>query len=158
MPEAFSGVVYKSGMPGTTSPSASTIRAWAREAGLEVAERGRLRPEVVTAYEVAHRGTRARKPATATSTAAKPVVAKQAADVEGAPKKAPVRRTPRPTPAPAQPAAATPAPAVDDIRIADLQAAVEALTERVAQLEKTAAAAGVSLAPRRRLGRRGQVS
>jgi hypothetical protein len=37
-------------------PPAAQVRRWARANGIEVAERGRLRPEVVAAYEAAHRG------------------------------------------------------------------------------------------------------
>jgi len=35
---------------------ASIIRAWAKEQGLKVGERGRLNPEVVAAYAEAHDG------------------------------------------------------------------------------------------------------
>ena len=34
--------------------SANEIRAWARENGFEVSDRGRVRDEVRTAYEAAH--------------------------------------------------------------------------------------------------------
>ena len=43
----------KSSRSGTPS-QASVIRAWARQAGLSVGERGRLHPDVVSAYEAAH--------------------------------------------------------------------------------------------------------
>ena len=39
-------------------PTAAEIRAWATEAGLEVAVRGRLRPELRAAYNQAHHGER----------------------------------------------------------------------------------------------------
>ena len=35
-------------------PSTAEVRAWARSAGLDVADRGRLRPEVLAAYTAAH--------------------------------------------------------------------------------------------------------
>ena len=35
--------------------SANEVRAWAREQGMEVSERGRVRDEVKAAYEAAHR-------------------------------------------------------------------------------------------------------
>jgi hypothetical protein len=41
-------------MPGRTAPSVRNVRAWAVAAGWPVADRGRLRPEVVAAYEAAH--------------------------------------------------------------------------------------------------------
>ena len=37
-----------------TAPSTATIRAWAQHEGLEVAERGRLKPEILEAYAKAH--------------------------------------------------------------------------------------------------------
>ncbi|MDP9418135.1 MAG: Lsr2 family protein [Actinomycetota bacterium] len=39
-------------------PSIATIRAWALAAGLPVSDRGRLRPEIVEAYDAAHRPAR----------------------------------------------------------------------------------------------------
>ena len=39
----------------TTSASTRTIRAWAASNGYQVSDRGRLRPEVVAAYEEVHR-------------------------------------------------------------------------------------------------------
>ena len=41
----------------TGGSSTAAVRAWARDAGLEVADRGRLRPEVLAAYQAAHSGT-----------------------------------------------------------------------------------------------------
>ncbi len=38
-------------------PSTAQIRAWAVQQGLDVAAKGRLRPEVITAYNEAHRST-----------------------------------------------------------------------------------------------------
>ncbi|WP_433786704.1 ERCC4 domain-containing protein [Actinomycetospora sp. CA-101289] len=48
-------------LPGSTapspppSPSTAEVRAWARAAGIDVPERGRLRPDVWTRYREAHR-------------------------------------------------------------------------------------------------------
>jgi hypothetical protein len=36
------------------APTTSTIRAWAVAAGLDVADRGRLRPDTIAAYDAAH--------------------------------------------------------------------------------------------------------
>jgi hypothetical protein len=41
--------------PGAPEPSIAEIRAWARQAGLDVSDRGRLRPEIVNAWREAHR-------------------------------------------------------------------------------------------------------
>ena len=49
--------------PGPLAPVArpriAEVRAWARQAGLEVSDRGRLRPEVLEAYAAAHPGNEA---------------------------------------------------------------------------------------------------
>ena len=37
-------------------PSAAQVRAWARAAGLDVGDRGRLPPKVIVAYTAEHRG------------------------------------------------------------------------------------------------------
>lgn len=39
---------------GSSKASATEIRAWAKDQGLEVSERGRVRDEVKAAYEAAH--------------------------------------------------------------------------------------------------------
>lgn len=44
-----------------TAPAAAAVRAWARENGLAVGERGRLSPDLVDAYEAAHRPAPARQ-------------------------------------------------------------------------------------------------
>ncbi|HWH35239.1 MAG TPA: ERCC4 domain-containing protein, partial [Acidimicrobiales bacterium] len=44
--------------PASPPPSTAELRAWARRAGIDVADRGRLRPEVYRAWEVAHLGDR----------------------------------------------------------------------------------------------------
>jgi len=40
--------------PGALQPSTAEVRAWARRNGLTVPDRGRLRPEVWTAWRSAH--------------------------------------------------------------------------------------------------------
>jgi len=41
--------------PNAPTPSTAEVRAWAREHGIAVADRGRLRPEVLDAWRAAHR-------------------------------------------------------------------------------------------------------
>ena len=48
-------------MPIAT-PSPSDLRAWAQNAGLSVAERGRLKPEILAAWQAAHSGSGATQP------------------------------------------------------------------------------------------------
>lgn len=43
-----------SGAPSVPEPSTAEVRAWARAEGLDVPERGRLRPEVHRAWQAAH--------------------------------------------------------------------------------------------------------
>lgn len=43
------------GRSAASSASANEIRAWAREQGMEVSDRGRVRDEIKVAYEAAHR-------------------------------------------------------------------------------------------------------
>lgn len=64
----------------STDVSTATVRAWAQSQGLHVAERGRLKPDVLKAYAAAN-GSTGKKPApvkkaASTKTAAKPTVAK----------------------------------------------------------------------------------
>lgn len=92
---------------------------------MEVAERGRLRPEVVEAYERAHRGTRARKATVAKPRAVKPVVVAKTAPVRPA----------------GSPAAAAPEVEVAEhpttlARLQDLENQIAALAARVTQLEQ----------------------
>ena len=47
---------------GPTDPTAAQVRAWARTAGLEVTERGRLSAEIRQAYRVAHQTTNSHEP------------------------------------------------------------------------------------------------
>jgi hypothetical protein len=123
-----------------TTPDTAAVRAWARENGYQVADRGRLRPEVLDAYDAAQRtgGTATKKKA---APAAKP--ARKAASVKAAPaSKAPAKKVnaATPEPEPAAPAAANapepkPQPVADDRRLVALGEELAALTERVAQLE-----------------------
>lgn len=59
--------------PSASNPAPSAVRAWAREQGYAVADRGRLSDELVTAYVAAHeappapRGTRTRTRTSAAS-------------------------------------------------------------------------------------------
>jgi hypothetical protein len=48
------GSLAAAGPLAPAPPSAAVVRRWARAQGLEVADRGRLRPEVLAAYEAAH--------------------------------------------------------------------------------------------------------
>jgi hypothetical protein len=154
-----------------SNPVATTaeIRAWAQAAGLDVAERGRLRPEVVAAFHAAQ--------SPATTPAAKPVKAAKPAKLAKAVQPAKPTKAARPlkaasTPVPAAHApvvtapevtapevtapvtADAPAVAVVDPLLGRLESALSALTARVDKLE-AAAAASVSAAPRRRFGRKG---
>lgn len=131
------------------------MRAWARDNGYDVADRGRLRPEVLEAYEAAQskggatatkkapaakKATPAKKvspakkatPAPARKAAAKPVVTttakKVAAPLAAAPEPTAPAATPDPEP--------KPKPVLDDRRLVALGEEIAALTERVAQLEK----------------------
>lgn len=111
------------------------MRAWARKNGYDVADRGRLRPEVLDAYADAHRtsGSPAKKapaakPAARKAPAAKPTVAKKVA-VAPAPAPAPQVTQEPESPEP------TPKPVADDRRLVALGEEIAALTERVAQLE-----------------------
>jgi hypothetical protein len=141
----------------TNAPSTATVRAWALAEGLSVAERGRLKPEVLEAY-VAAKGTAGKTPAKA---------AKVKSPARGA-TKGPARtastnptaaRTARPAaqstvtaegvPA-ASSSAAEVARRVGEPRLSELQDAVAALTARVATLE----ARGAAPASRKKFGRK----
>ena len=112
------------------------MRAWARDNGYDVADRGRLRPEVLDAYTAAHRtGSGTAKKAPAATPAAKKAPTKTgkpvAKKVAPAPAAAPApeveqeERSPEPKPK----------PVTDDRRLVALGEELAALTERVAQLE-----------------------
>lgn len=139
----------------TSAASTATIRAWAQAEGLDVAERGRLKPEILSAY------------AKANGVAVKPkaVPAKRAAPTKSAASKAPARKSAAKT-APKPAAKSVPGPkevaavnssalevvrVADDSPLADLQDAVAALTARVTRLEAAAAAP----AKPKKFGRRG---
>ena len=47
--------------PEAPAPSTSEVRAWARDSGLTVPDRGRLRPEIWQAWREAHTAKGARK-------------------------------------------------------------------------------------------------
>ena len=100
------------------------MRAWARENGYDVADRGRLRPEVLEAFAAAHRSTTSKK------TGPKPATRKAPA------RKAAAKPAPEPeaVPAPSSPEP-KPKPVTDDRRLVALGEELAALTERVAQLE-----------------------
>lgn len=166
-------------MPNAASTSA--IRAWAREQGLPVAGRGRLKPEVLTAWRDAHvalgsaesRSTgkaatkklSAKKAASTTAppqqvaskpaarAAAKRPVAKPAASKPAAVRKAPPR-TGGAAVEPAQPGAgplADTSVLVD--RVAELEAQQAELEARVQKLEAANTATALHAKGRRRLRR-----
>jgi len=45
------------GAPAAPGPSTAEIRAWARDHGHAVPDRGRLRPEIIDAWHAAHPST-----------------------------------------------------------------------------------------------------
>ncbi|HEY4991214.1 MAG TPA: Lsr2 family protein [Nakamurella sp.] len=45
---------YGAGTAARSQPDRAAVRAWAREAGLAVSERGRMSTEVISQYEAAH--------------------------------------------------------------------------------------------------------
>lgn len=163
----------------TRQPSSSEVRAWARSAGLEVGDRGRLSPAVLAAYDQAHGGARVN--AAAAKAPAKKSPAKKApgnkapgnkapgnrAPAKRAPAKsartAPVRRAAVAHETPAEPAstvAAAPALAADSELLRSLQEQVHLLSSRVESLEAARAAeakqAQTAVPPRRGLfGKRG---
>ena len=53
--EALMAELPAAGAPPRPQPSTADVRAWARAQGHEVAEKGKLRPEVWAAYRAAHR-------------------------------------------------------------------------------------------------------
>ena len=141
----------------TSATSTATIRAWAQAEGFDVAERGRLRPEILSAYAKAH--------GVAVEPRAVPAAKRATAPTKSAASKAPARKSfakaaPKPTvksvPGPKEVAAVdSSAPEVvrvaDDTPLADLQDAVAALTARVTRLETAAAA----LPKPKKFGRKG---
>lgn len=139
----------------TSAASTATIRSWAQAEGLDVAERGRLRPEILSAY------------AKANGVAAKPkaVLAKKAVPTKSAASRAPARKSAAKT-APEPAAKSVPGPkemaavnssthevvrVTDDTPLSELRDAVASLTARITRLEASAAAP----AKPKKLGRRG---
>lgn len=153
-----------------TTPDTSAVRAWARDNGFDVADRGRLPAEVVDAYTASRT-----KPAAAGKAAAEKAPAKRAATKKAPARKAPAkpavtrtaaaRRTAKQARAEMAAAAPAPAPAPDpteefadasleaittdppaphaakqDGELQRLAEQVRALTDRVAALEERAAA------------------
>ena len=47
--------------PDAPAPSTAEVRSWARQAGLDVPDRGRLRPDIWVAWHSAHTGDDPRK-------------------------------------------------------------------------------------------------
>lgn len=136
----------------TSAPSTATIRSWAQAEGLDVADRGRLRPEILTAYAQAHGVAPTTKAAPAKGAA--PSASK--APGRGSAAKSAPRPAAKSVPAPTEKAAVDSSTqedvrAADDTPLADLQNAVAALTARVAKLE----AATAVPAKQRKFGRRG---
>ena len=129
----------------TSIASTATIRDWARAEGLDVAERGRLKPEILSAY------------AKATGVAVKPTTGPAktiAVPTNGTGSKVPSRK-PAPKTESNPTAMSVPGPkevtavnspslevvrVADDKPLADLQDAVALLTARVTKLETAAAA------------------
>lgn len=125
-----------------TTPDTAAVRAWARENGHPVAERGRLPADLHAAYLAAQGGAAGAPKPPAKARKAAPAQARRAAT-------APARTAPKPV--------AAPAPAVDvqPDRFAELEEQLAALTARVAVLEKPAPAPAPSAKPslfRRRNG------
>jgi hypothetical protein len=136
-----------------TTPDTSAVRAWAKDNGYEVADRGRLPAEVTDAYLAANgkgrtKASPAKKaaPARKAAPAKKPVPAKRATTVvKEKPAQAPVVQEEvvpaKPAPKPAAPATTgtpQPRPVSDDRRLVALGEEIAALTRRVEELEKSA--------------------
>lgn len=131
----------------TSGASTATIRAWAQTEGLVVAERGRLKPEILSAYATAHGAAVKSKPGPAkqTATPTKPAASKAPARNSAA------KTEPRPAAKSVRGPKAVAAVkssgqevvrVAADPRLADLQNAVAALTARVTRLEAAAAGPG----------------
>lgn len=128
-----------------TTASTATIRAWAQAEGLKVGDRGRLSPHVLEAFEAVNGSS-----VTVMKTSAKTGSKAKASAHAAAPKPRLRRAAPKPAPRPAAEDMSTanvaPAPetltsqvvrAAEHPQIAELRAAFEALTARVARLEAT---------------------
>ena len=128
-----------------TTASTAAIRAWAQAEGLKVGDRGRLRPDVLEAYDAVSGSS-----AKATKTPAKTGSKHKPSANTSAPKPRLRRAAAKPAPEPAAkampiakvaPAAERPRKKValvaEHTHIAELRAALEALTARVTKLEAT---------------------
>lgn len=129
----------------TPATSTATIRAWAQAEGLDVAERGRLKPEILSAYAEANgvavepKAVPAKRSAVPTKSAASKAPARKS--VAKAPPKPPAKSVPGPKEMAAVDSSALEVVRVaDDSPLADLQDAVAALTARVTRLEADTAA------------------
>lgn len=119
------------------------MRAWARDNGYTVAERGRIPAEVRDAYTAAHRRGSGGRAGTARPAAGRTAAKATAARKTGTPDKAAAAPQPD-VPPPAAPAARSteqgspspkPKPVSDDRRLVALGEQIAALTERVTALE-----------------------
>lgn len=126
-----------------TTASTAAIRAWAQAEGLKVGDRGRLRPDVLEAYDAAS-GSSAKAMRTPAKTGSKSKLSAKTAAPKPRLRKAAAKPRPKPaakaiSTANVTPAAETPASQVvtvaENIQIAELRAALEALTARVTRLE-----------------------
>ena len=128
-----------------TTASTAVIRAWAQAEGLKVGDRGRLRPDVLEAYDAAS-GSSVKAMKTPAKTGSKPKASANTAAPKPRLRKAAAKPGPKPaakamSTANVAPAAETPTPKVgrvaENTQIAELRAALEALTARVTRLEAT---------------------
>ena len=155
-----------------TTPTTAELRAWAREQGMDVGDRGRLSPEVRAAWDAAHsgKGTGAKTPtrsarttaarttaapakvAAATTTRRTPTAtARRAGKASGPAAETAEAAVPPPSPEASPPPPAPPVVLQDDPRLDDLERKLGELSRRVAQLERAATATP----PRRVFRRRG---
>jgi hypothetical protein len=147
-----------------TTPDTAAVRAWARENGYQISDRGRIPAEVTEAYSAAHAsGKAAAKKAPAKKTPAKK--AAKAPAKKAAATKAPVKTVAAPAEAAEVPTPTEQAPgsapvtdpskeqsgAPEDRRLIALAEQISALADRVTALEQ---AQGSSTGKAGRVGRR----
>ena len=147
--------------PSASNPAPSAVRAWAREQGYAVADRGRLSDELVTAYVAAHeappapRGTRTRTRTSAASPRRPRAKATAVAEEEELPAEeappadaepAAAEQTDAEQPAAEQPAAADHAAALGE-RVSALEATLTDVLARVRELEARPAPDGPPIPP-----------
>lgn len=138
----------------TPAVSTATIRSWALAEGLDVAERGRLKPEILSAYAKGNGVVGKPKAIPAKGAAATRSAASKAPAPTSAARTAPTpvaKSAPGPNEVAAVNSTAREVSFADDTPLADLQDAVAALTARVASLEAAAAAPTKS----KKFGRKG---